>query len=49
MSDINVPTPEGRLLLFPGWFAHGVPSNRSNRERVSVSFNLMPEHWTAAT
>ena len=46
-SDIAIPALEGRLLLFPGWFVHGVPENRSNRERVSVSFNLMPEAWGA--
>jgi uncharacterized protein (TIGR02466 family) len=45
MTDITLPTPVGRLLLFPGWLVHGVPTNRSNRERVSISFNLMPEDW----
>ncbi len=45
LTDITQSTPEGRLLLFPGWLVHGVPANRSNRERVSISFNLMPESW----
>jgi uncharacterized protein (TIGR02466 family) len=45
LTDINLPTPEGRLLLFPGWLVHGVPANRSNAERVSISFNLMPDGW----
>jgi uncharacterized protein (TIGR02466 family) len=49
LTEINLPTPEGRLILFPGWFVHGVPANRSNRERVSVSFNLMPAGWPAAS
>lgn len=40
-SELNVPAPEGRLLIFPGWAVHAVPGNRSNRERVSISFNLM--------
>lgn len=44
-SDIPIATPVGRLLLFPGWLVHGVPINGSSRERVSVSFNLMPEGW----
>lgn len=44
-SDLAVPAPAGRLLLFPGWAVHAVPENRSGRERVSVSFNLMPKRW----
>ena len=40
-SELNVPAPEGRLLLFPGWAVHAVPGNRGNRERVSIAFNLM--------
>lgn len=48
MTEMNIPTPEGRLLLFPGWLVHAVPANLSNRERVSVSFNLMPEGWGGA-
>ncbi len=47
-SDLNVPTPEGRLLLFPGWAVHAVPSNRSNAERVSISFNLMYRDYETA-
>jgi len=31
----------GTLLLFPAWLPHSVDANRSDRERVSVSFNLM--------
>jgi len=40
-TELSLPAPEGRLLLFPGWAVHAVPTNRSNRERVSISFNLM--------
>jgi uncharacterized protein (TIGR02466 family) len=31
----------GSLLLFPAWLQHAVDVNRSNRTRISVSFNLM--------
>lgn len=40
-QELNVPAPEGRLLFFPGWAGHAVPANRSNQERISISFNLM--------
>lgn len=33
------PRP-GRLLLFPSWLYHGVEANLSERDRVSVSFNV---------
>jgi uncharacterized protein (TIGR02466 family) len=31
----------GSLLLFPAWLPHAVDINRSQRPRISVSFNLM--------
>lgn len=31
----------GRLLLFPAWLGHSVPVNRSNEDRISISYNLM--------
>ena len=39
-SELNVPALEGRLVLFPGWLVHAVPSNRGNQERISIAFNL---------
>jgi uncharacterized protein (TIGR02466 family) len=30
----------GKLLLFPGWLEHGVQTNTTDNERVSVSFNI---------
>jgi len=30
----------GRLLLFPSWLRHLVDVNRTNEERISLSFNL---------
>ena len=29
------------LLLFPAWLVHQVPPNPSNRNRISISYNLM--------
>ena len=31
---------EGELILFPGWLDHGVQTNDTDDERVSVSFNI---------
>lgn len=33
------PAP-GRILLFPGWLEHGVTTNTTDNERISVSFNI---------
>jgi hypothetical protein len=33
------PEP-GRIILFPGWLEHGVLTNTTDNERVSVSFNI---------
>ena len=37
---MTLPTTEGTLLLFPSWLSHYVESNESNRERISISFNM---------
>ena len=29
-----------RLILFPSWLLHWVPTNESNRNRISISFNV---------
>ena len=34
------PQP-GRMVLFPSWLRHHVPSNDGTTERISISFNLM--------
>jgi uncharacterized protein (TIGR02466 family) len=31
----------GRLVLFPSWLVHSVVSNKSDRPRISISFNIM--------
>ena len=32
---------EGKLILFPGWLRHGVDFNKTDSDRVSVSFNIV--------
>ena len=34
------PPTEGRLLIFPSHLEHEVAENRSNEDRISVSFNI---------
>ena len=29
----------GKLILFPGWLEHSVDCNKSNQDRISISFN----------
>ena len=31
----------GRMVLFPSWLRHHVPSNEGTTERISIAFNLM--------
>ena len=31
---------EGELILFPGWLMHGITTNTSDNDRISVSFNV---------
>lgn len=40
-NEVSFDAVEGRLIVFPSWLAHGVPANRSDRDRISVSFNVM--------
>jgi uncharacterized protein (TIGR02466 family) len=37
---VTQPQP-GRMVIFPSWLRHHVPSNESTTERVSIAFNLM--------
>jgi len=34
------PRP-GRMVLFPSWLRHHVPSNEGTTDRISIAFNLM--------
>ena len=36
-----MPVKEGMLVIFPAWLPHAVGINKSDRERISVSFNVM--------
>ena len=39
-EEINMPPEEGRIYIFPGWLEHGVRVNKSDQDRVSISFNV---------
>ena len=43
---VELEAKPGRLALFPAWLKHDVPINLSQRERISVSFNLMFPQFT---
>jgi len=30
----------GKIILFPGWLEHGVATNHTDNDRVSISFNI---------
>jgi uncharacterized protein (TIGR02466 family) len=30
----------GKILLFPGWLSHGIQTNTTDSQRVSISFNI---------
>ena len=40
-EEIRMPPEEGRMYVFPGWLEHGVEENRSDRDRVSIAFNVL--------
>ncbi len=40
--SITLDVQDGTLLVFPAWFWHSVDDNRSDKERISVSFNIFP-------
>ncbi len=37
----SVTPKPGQLVMFPSWLAHRVAINRGNRERISISYNVM--------
>ena len=45
-NEIGFEDRVGRMIIFPAWLVHGVPANRSNRDRISVSFNIMFSGYT---
>ena len=42
-DQVVVQVGVGTLLLFPAWLPHSVDSNASGTNRISVSFNVMPQ------
>jgi len=40
-DQVVVTVEVGTLLLFPAWLPHSVDANRSERTRISISFNVM--------
>jgi len=46
-DQVTVQVKDGTLLLFPAWLEHSVDPNRSAQTRVSVSFNVMFQTYTA--
>lgn len=45
-DQVVVRVADGMLLVFPAWFAHSVDANGSERERISISFNMMFSDFT---
>ena len=43
--NADLPVRNGLLLLFPAWLQHWVTGNAGQSERVSISFNIMFEHF----
>ncbi|WP_422000079.1 TIGR02466 family protein [Reyranella sp.] len=39
-ASLALPQP-GRMVIFPSWLRHHVPSNEGTTERISIAFNLM--------
>lgn len=37
---VKVPPEPGMIILFPSWLLHKVEPNRSDNERISLSFNI---------
>jgi uncharacterized protein (TIGR02466 family) len=42
ISNASIAQPQpGRMVIFPSWLRHHVPSNEGTTERISIAFNLM--------
>ena len=39
-SEVRMRPEEGRMYVFPSWLEHGVETNQSERDRISMSFNV---------
>jgi hypothetical protein len=47
-TEILLPLPVGRALLFPGWLAHGLAPSSVPGERLVLRFSLLFENFVAA-
>ncbi|MCZ6733668.1 MAG: 2OG-Fe(II) oxygenase family protein [Gammaproteobacteria bacterium] len=45
-DQVVVKVRNGTLLVFPSYLQHSVDSNRSDEERISISFNVMFSSFT---
>ena len=36
----NIAPEKGLIILFPGWLSHGVRTNTTDDQRISLSFNI---------
>ncbi|MCG8428491.1 MAG: 2OG-Fe(II) oxygenase family protein [Chromatiales bacterium] len=45
-DQVVVKVKDGMLLLFPAYLQHSVDANTSDRERISISFNIMFSSFT---
>lgn len=45
-DQVVVRVNNGTLLIFPSYLQHSVTSNRSEQERISISFNVMFSSFT---
>lgn len=39
----SFPPEQGRIILFPGFLDHSVDENKTNEDRISLSFNILLE------
>jgi uncharacterized protein (TIGR02466 family) len=46
-NNITFKVRPGRLVMFPAWLKHTVPTNTSQNERISVALNLMFRDYVA--
>lgn len=44
-TNITMEPEEGLLLLFPGYLMHGVQTNETDDDRISLAFSVNFERW----
>jgi uncharacterized protein (TIGR02466 family) len=42
-SSYEIKSEESKLVIFPSWVKHSVGQNKSDKERISIAFNLVPK------